>query len=397
MASKDEAAAALELRPSHPATTKDISQPFIPFAGVGSSVSSTAPHTVPQRTLTSDSLDSCDLIRKVYGITDAAPAPGGMPGPGYFPVRLLMYDLSHGWAKILSPLLLCRCIETVPHTSILAYGYEFFWGGGIQKMEHHQFVEQTGQKPVGSVLLGYTQFTDDLFHDWIENVRPQYTEQTYDILNKNCNHFTQACSMFLVGEDIPEPIRDAPKAVQSSCQGKCLLAWCALSPSKKRSFALGARWIGALIGLSTLASMSRHDECPAAPGDDASINFTLFIFAFEIAWASFLSYALGWAFYRRKVLCLLRLEFVMTILLLILSFSSAVSLSSFHVASHRFFPHECTYTNSNYAKLSAGVAFSWIHCLLLPVMLFLQVYPLAKQLAEDHTGVGGFTKVPGDP
>jgi hypothetical protein len=36
---------------------------------------------------------------------------------GGYPVRLAVYDLSHGWAKILSPILFCRRIPLAPHTS----------------------------------------------------------------------------------------------------------------------------------------------------------------------------------------------------------------------------------------------------------------------------------------
>ena len=93
---------------------------------------------------------------------------------GGYPVRLAVYDLSHGWAKILSPILFCRRIPLAPHTSrsprrresggrsrggyfrvvasvfrssqrapraarrpdrsILIFDKEYFWGGGIQKV-----------------------------------------------------------------------------------------------------------------------------------------------------------------------------------------------------------------------------------------------------------------------
>lgn len=260
-------------------------------------------------------------------------------------------------------------------------------------MTHKEFVKQTGQSPVKVIFLGTSCISKDLFEDWIEAVKDQYNEQTYHILRHNCNHFSQECSQFLVGSDIPEPIRSAPQKVNSSCLGKCLLAWFALSPLAKRSCALGARWIWSLLGLVTLLMMSRHDRCPAAPGDDAAVNFALVIFAFDILWTSFLCFGLVWASCKRRLLCPLRLEFIVTILLIVLSFSSAVSLSTFHVASHRFFPNDCTATDGNYTKLSVGLAFSWIHCLCLPVVLFLQVYPLARQLATDGGKDSGFVKV----
>ena len=50
------------------------------------------------------------------------------------PVRLAVYDISGGWARILSPLLFCRKIKLAPHTGLLVYGREYFWAGGIQKV-----------------------------------------------------------------------------------------------------------------------------------------------------------------------------------------------------------------------------------------------------------------------
>ena len=68
-------------------------------------------------------------------------------GQESFPVRLAVYDLSNGWAKRLSPLVLCTSIPVAPHTGIIVHGNEYFWGGGIQKMKHEEFCAQTGHAP----------------------------------------------------------------------------------------------------------------------------------------------------------------------------------------------------------------------------------------------------------
>ena len=68
------------------------------------------------------------------------------------PVRLAVYDISHGWARVLSPLLFCQRIPIAPHTSILIFGREYFWGGGIQKCRHEDFVESSSA-PEEVVLL----------------------------------------------------------------------------------------------------------------------------------------------------------------------------------------------------------------------------------------------------
>jgi len=46
-------------------------------------------------------------------------------------VLLYIYDLSGGMARSLSPSLIGRQIDGIWHTSIVVFGYEFFYGQGI--------------------------------------------------------------------------------------------------------------------------------------------------------------------------------------------------------------------------------------------------------------------------
>jgi len=46
-------------------------------------------------------------------------------------VFLYIYDLSRGLARSLSPSLIGRQIDGVWHTSVVCYGYEFYYGQGI--------------------------------------------------------------------------------------------------------------------------------------------------------------------------------------------------------------------------------------------------------------------------
>jgi hypothetical protein len=48
-----------------------------------------------------------------------------------YEVKLFIYDLSGGLAKILSPLFLAHMIEGVWHTSIVVYDKEYYYGGFI--------------------------------------------------------------------------------------------------------------------------------------------------------------------------------------------------------------------------------------------------------------------------
>lgn len=74
----------------------------------------------------------------------------------------------------------------------------------------HTHVHPQGETPYGTPLkvLDYgTTFIDrETFSDFIENIRDQYTEMTYDILSNNCNNFTSRVLEFLVGKPLEDCI-----------------------------------------------------------------------------------------------------------------------------------------------------------------------------------------------
>jgi len=45
---------------------------------------------------------------------------------------LHLYDLSMGMARSLSAAIVGTQIDLIPHTGIVVYGNEYFYGGGIQ-------------------------------------------------------------------------------------------------------------------------------------------------------------------------------------------------------------------------------------------------------------------------
>jgi len=68
-------------------------------------------------------------------------------GSGQTKIVLYVYDLSMGMAKQLSMAIIGKQIEGIWHTGIVAYGYEYFYGGGIQASLPGQTVMgQPGQK-----------------------------------------------------------------------------------------------------------------------------------------------------------------------------------------------------------------------------------------------------------
>ncbi|KAJ7535719.1 hypothetical protein O6H91_12G043700 [Diphasiastrum complanatum] len=135
-------------------------------------------------------------------------------------VILHVYDLSQGLARQLSASFLGKAIEGIWHTGIVVYGHEFYFGGGIQSC-------RLGLTPYGKPLrvidLGLTQVPKEVFEDYIHEITPRYTAQTYNLLRHNCNNFTDEISQFLVGVGVPEYILRLPEEVSNSPMGALLM------------------------------------------------------------------------------------------------------------------------------------------------------------------------------
>ncbi|CAE7227526.1 desi1 [Symbiodinium pilosum] len=57
--------------------------------------------------------------------------------------------------------------------------------------------------------LGYTFWSQDELHDFIVNdLKPIFHRDTYDVVCNNCNHFSDRVAMFLTGRPLPEDVRN---------------------------------------------------------------------------------------------------------------------------------------------------------------------------------------------
>jgi hypothetical protein len=123
-------------------------------------------------------------------------------------VHLHIYDLSNGMAKQFSRQLTGTQIDGIYHTGIVVFGKEFYYGGGIS-------YDPPGKTPFGPAhrvqLMGQTELPEDMFMEFLREISPNFTMQTYNVLENNCNNFTNECCNFLLGKDIPSEIIDLPK------------------------------------------------------------------------------------------------------------------------------------------------------------------------------------------
>ncbi|GAB1206419.1 hypothetical protein APSETT445_005106 [Aspergillus pseudonomiae] len=127
-------------------------------------------------------------------------------------------------------------IDAIYHTAIVLNGVEYYFGHGIQTASpgstHH------GQ-PMEKVHLGQTELPPDVISEYIDSLgdiytpeaspsahlkcQPQLTTtQSYDLFLHNCNNFTQDLAMFLLGQSIPDHIRNLPQTFLSTPLGQML-------------------------------------------------------------------------------------------------------------------------------------------------------------------------------
>lgn len=134
-------------------------------------------------------------------------------------VRLHVYDLSNGLCAALSTQLLGRHFEAIYHTGVVAFGREWFFGGGI-------FSDAPGQTHYGTPMrvvdVGSTGVDEATFLAFLDGIRPRFRMQDYDLVSHNCNNFSQEVVSFLTGSDIPADILALPGQLLSTPLGASL-------------------------------------------------------------------------------------------------------------------------------------------------------------------------------
>jgi len=137
-------------------------------------------------------------------------------------VELAVYDLSNGMASQLSEAILGQRIDGIWHTGVVVFGREYFFGGGIQNLPVGSFTTSNGLRPCQMLHLGDTTKTQAELENYLRSINHQYTQATYDLINHNCNNFSNCVAMFLLNQGIPEHIVDLPRIVFSTPGGMML-------------------------------------------------------------------------------------------------------------------------------------------------------------------------------
>ena len=141
-------------------------------------------------------------------------------------VRLAIYDLSQGMAKQISGQFLGpnHVIDIIPHTGILVFGQEYFFGGGIQSTSPNEFRRSSGiGQPLQIISLGRTTVTRQELDVWCQR-NTKFTMSTYDLLHCNCNHFSNDCALegLKLPQGVPDWIMQIPQRFLSSPMGQMI-------------------------------------------------------------------------------------------------------------------------------------------------------------------------------
>jgi len=130
-------------------------------------------------------------------------------------VEIALYDLSQGLARWVPPALLGgHRFEGIWHSGVRVFDKEFWFGGAIleSRLDEIPF----GQ-PVRIVRLGTTLRTHEELLEFLRNdVYENYNPRSYDVLRRNCNHFSDELLQFLLhGQRLPEEVLMQPEWAQS--------------------------------------------------------------------------------------------------------------------------------------------------------------------------------------
>jgi len=185
-------------------------------------------------------------------------------------VQLYKYDLSNGKAWWLSPLLLGQHFEGIWHTGIVVHGKEYWFGGNI--FETPPATSPFGQPAQIVELPEFTMRTrEDLWNFISRELASEFTKANYDVLTHNCNHFSDAVSVFLLSEHIPDDVLKQPEMVMNSITVQTLRP-------------LLNRWLGNFGDESADASGRKTDEDVAKDEWAQLESDSLIVYEYKPGW-----------------------------------------------------------------------------------------------------------------
>jgi hypothetical protein len=133
-------------------------------------------------------------------------------------VKIYVYDISHGLAKVYSKAIVGIELDAIYHTSIVAFGYEYYFDReGPTKLPAGQTRFGT---PHQILDLGETHIPQEIFEEYLEELKSErFKFGSYDLFFNNCNHFTHEVVQFANNGVLDSRILHLPEQVLTSPNG----------------------------------------------------------------------------------------------------------------------------------------------------------------------------------
>lgn len=157
---------------------------------------------------TNNNLQIAEFIPSLWGI-EGVPSPSiPEPAAGDDHVRFFVYSIGGKMTQVLS----ASCnkeFPLIPHVGIRIRGTEWFYSDHVESrpsavMEQMLNIESY---PQCQFDLGPTVRSTEEIVDWLVDAQERYNKESYDLWNRNCNHFAKEFAEFLLpGEGIPAPL-----------------------------------------------------------------------------------------------------------------------------------------------------------------------------------------------
>lgn len=135
-------------------------------------------------------------------------------------VWLYQYDISGGLAAWAAPVAMFQSVEGIWHTGIIVFGKEYWYGGQCfeSKPESTPFGTPLKRSYLGATLCTQAELWDKMDRELCR----EYTRESYDVLQHNCNNFSDEVAMFLLNKHIPDEVRLQPQQFTQSLAAQAL-------------------------------------------------------------------------------------------------------------------------------------------------------------------------------
>lgn len=134
-------------------------------------------------------------------------------------VVLYIYDLSKGMLgsfKRFSTLIFSAQHDAIYHTSIVVFGREYFFSGGICSAPPGTTDFGT---PIDKLTLGKSKSSEVQFHKFLKQISPEFTHEKYHVFKNNCNNFSNRLTNFLLFKNIPDKYLSQARETETTLIG----------------------------------------------------------------------------------------------------------------------------------------------------------------------------------